>query len=116
RLPDAVIVDRVGYEFFFPGQAYELGKTLELNDRRATIVGIYNSAAPFQNLPVFYSRYSQAINYVRRERNLLSFVLAKAAPRISDAEACRRIEAATRLRAATSSQIGWHTIWYYIAH
>jgi len=116
RQPDAVIIDRVGYEFFFPKQAYELGKTLELNDHRATIVGIYNSSAPFQNLPVFYSRYSQAIGYVGRERNLLSFVLAKAAPGVSDQEACRRIEAATGLHAATSSEFGWQTIWYYIAH
>jgi len=116
RRPDAVIIDRVGYEFFFPNQAYELGKTLELNDHRATIVGIYNYSAPFQNLPVFYSRYSQAINFVGRERNLLSFVLAKAAPGISDAEASRRIEAATGLRAATSSQFAWQTIWYYIHH
>src|SRR6266404_393365 len=116
RRPDAVIIDRVGYEFFFPNQAYELGKTLELNDRRATIVGIYNSSAPFNNLPVFYTRYSQAINFVGRERNLLSFVLAKAAPGISDAEASRRIEAATGLRAATSSEFGWQTIWYYIHH
>ena len=114
--PDAVIIDRVGYEFFFPNQAYELGKTLELNDHRATVVGIYNSSAPFNNLPVFYSRYSQAINFVGRERNLLSFVLAKAAPGISDAEASRRIEAATGLRAATSSEFGWQTIWYYIHH
>jgi len=116
RQPDAVIIDRVGYEFFFPNQAYELGKTLELNDHRATVVGIYNSSAPFNNLPVFYSRYSQAINFVGRERNLLSFVLAKAAPGISDAEASRRIEAATGLRAATSSEFGWQTIWYYIHH
>ena len=116
RQPNAVIIDRVGYEFFFPKQPYELGKTLELNDHRANIVGIYNSSAPFQNLPVFYSRYSQAISYVGRERNLLSFVLAKAAPGIRDAEACRRIEAATGLHAATSSEFGWQTIWYYIAH
>ena len=116
RRPDAVIIDQVGYEFFFPKQPYQLGKTLELNDHRATIVGIYNSSAPFQNLPVFYSRYSQAITYVGRERNLLSFVLAKAAPGISEAEACRRIEAATGLHAATSSEFGWQTIWYYFAH
>jgi putative ABC transport system permease protein len=116
RQPDAVIIDRVGYEFFFPKEPYELGKTLELNDHRATIVGIYNSSAPFQNLPVFYSRYSQAVTYVGRERNLLSFVLAKAAPGISDGEACRRIESATGLHAATSSEFGWQTIWYYIAH
>jgi putative ABC transport system permease protein len=116
RRPDSVIVDRVGYEFFFPKQPYELGKTLELNDHRVNIVGIYNSSAPFQNLPVFYARYSNAINFVGRERNQLSFVLAKAAPGISDAEACRRIEAATGLHAATSSEFGWQTIWYYIAH
>src|SRR5207237_3376397 len=71
---------------------------------------------PFSNLPVFYSRYSQAISYVGRERNQLSFILAKAAPGVSDAEACRRIEAATALHAATSSEFGWQTIRYYIAH
>src|SRR5437879_4313047 len=36
RQPDSVIVDRAGYEFFFPKQPYELGKTLELNDHRVT--------------------------------------------------------------------------------
>jgi putative ABC transport system permease protein len=116
RKPDAIIIDRPGYEFFFPHEPYALGKTLELNDRRATIVGIYNSSAPFTNLPVFYSRYSQAINFVGRERNLMSFVLAKAAPGVSDAEASRRIEAATGLRAETSSEFGWQTIWYYMHH
>ena len=49
RQPDAVLVDRVGYEFFFPQQPYVLGKTLELNDHRVTIQGIFNSSAPFQN-------------------------------------------------------------------
>jgi len=42
RRPDGVIIDRVGYEFFFPKQPYEVGRTLELNDHRATIVGIFN--------------------------------------------------------------------------
>ncbi|MBZ5627189.1 MAG: ABC transporter permease [Acidobacteriia bacterium] len=116
RKPDAIFVDRVGYEFFFPKQPYVLGRTLELNDHRVTIVGIYNSSAPFQNLPVFYSRYSQAITYVGRERNLLSFVLAKPMAGVSEQEVCRRIEAATGLHAATSREFGWQTIWYYMAH
>jgi len=116
RQPDAVVVDRVAYEFFFPKQPYVLGRTLELNDHRVTIAGIYNSSAPFQNLPVFYARYSQAITYVGRERNQLSFVLAKAAPGVSDAEACRRIELSTGLHAATAGDFGWQTIQYYIAH
>ena len=116
RKPDAVLVDRVGYEFFFPKQPYTLGRTLELNDHRVTIEGIFNSSAPFQNLPVFYARYSQALTYVGRERNQLSFVLAKAAPGLSDTEVSRRIGAATGLHAATGSEFGWQTIRYYIAH
>jgi putative ABC transport system permease protein len=116
RQPDAVLVDRVGYEFFFPKQPYELGKTLELNDHRVTIQGIFNSSAPFQNLPIFYARYNQAMTYVGRERNLLSFVLAKAQPGLSDEEVCRRIEAVTGLHAATGRAFGWQTIRYYIAH
>jgi putative ABC transport system permease protein len=116
RKPDAVLIDRVGYEFFFPKQPYVLGKTLELNDHRVTIQGIFNSSAPFQNLPIFYARYSQAMTYVGRERNLLSFVLAKAQPGVSDDEVCRRITAATSLHAATGRSFGWQTIRYYIAH
>jgi len=116
RQPNAVIIDRVGYEFFFPKQPYELGKKLEFNDHLVTVVGIYNSSAPFQNLPVFYARYSDAISYVGRERNTLSFVLANAVPGVSDREVCRRIDAATGLQALTSKEFGWKTIQYYIAH
>jgi putative ABC transport system permease protein len=116
RRPDAIIVDRVGYEFFFPHQPLALGRTLEMNDHRVVIVGICNSSAPFTNFPVFYGRYSRAITYVGAERNMMSFVLAKAAPGLADEEACRRIQAATGLRAMTGAGFGWQTIRYYIGH
>ena len=116
RDPDSIIVDRGGYQFFFPNQPLTLGRTLEMNDHRVKIVGICNSSAPFTNFPVFYTRYSQAITYVGRERNQMSFVLAKAAPGVTDADACRRIASATGLRAETSSDFGWRTIMYYMRH
>ncbi len=114
--PDSIIIDRVGYKFFFPGEPLDLGKTLEMNDRLVHVVAIANSSAPFQNLPVFYTRYSQAITYVGRERNLLSFVLVKPRAGVSDAELCSRIQAATQLKAMTADAFGWQTIWYYIHH
>src|SRR5262249_4370915 len=40
RQPDAVIVDKAGYQYMWPGQPFELGRTIELNDRRAVLVGI----------------------------------------------------------------------------
>lgn len=116
RAPDAVLVDRVGYEFFFPNQPYALGNTLELNDHRVSIQGIVNSSAPFQNLPVFYARYRQAVTYVGAERNQLSFVLVKGKPGLSDDEVCRRIQAVTGLHAVTGREFGWQTIRYYFAH
>jgi putative ABC transport system permease protein len=83
--PDSIILDRVGYKFFFPGEPLALGKQLEMNDHILRVVGICNSSAPFVNLPVAYARYSLATNLVGRERNLMSFVVAKAEAGFTDA-------------------------------
>jgi putative ABC transport system permease protein len=114
REPDGVIIDLAGYHFFFPGQPLQLGKTLEMNDHRAKIVGIVNASAPFSTFPIFYTRYSKALNFVGQERKLLSFVLVKAAPGVAPRELTRRIHAATGLEAETSKDFGWGTILYYI--
>jgi putative ABC transport system permease protein len=114
REPDAVIIDLAGYHFFFPGQPIELGKTFEINDHRAKVVGIVDASAPFTTFPVFYSRYSEALNFVGRERKMLSFALVKAAPGVSIPDLKRRIRDATGLRAATGEEFGWMTILYYI--
>lgn len=116
REPDAVIIDLIGYHFFFPGRPLELGKTFELTDHRARIVGIVDASPPFQTFPIFYTRYSQALNYVGRERKLLSFVLVKKSPGVSAGELSQRIESATGLKAVTGHEFGWMTIRYYIAH
>jgi putative ABC transport system permease protein len=112
--PDAIIIDRAGYMFFFPGQPFTLGRTLELNDHRVKIVGIAEASPPFQTFPVIFARYSQAITYVGRERNLMSFVLVKAQPGVSAPELCRRIQASTGLHAATTDQFAKQTIVYYL--
>lgn len=112
--PDSIILDRVGYRFFFPDQPLALGKQLEINDRMVRIVGICNSSAPFVNLPVAYSRYSLAQSMVGQERNLMSFIVARPRAGVSDAQASRAIAAATGLRAVPASEFGWETIWYYI--
>jgi putative ABC transport system permease protein len=114
REPNSIVIDRVGYEFFFPGEPMMLSKQLEINDRILNVVGICNSAAPFVNLPVAYARYSIALDLVGRERNLMSFIVAKPAPGVTDHEAARRINEATRLRALTADEFGWETIWYYV--
>jgi len=114
RAPESIAIDLTGYRFFFPNQPLELGRTLDLNDHQVKVVAIVDSSAPFVNLPVFYTRYTQAVTFVGRERNQMSFVLVKGRDGLADAEVCRRILAATGLKAETSHDFGWQTIWYYI--
>jgi putative ABC transport system permease protein len=116
REPDAVFIDESGYHFFFPGEPLQLGRTFEMNDHRAKIVGIVDASAPFTSFPVFYTRYSQALDFVGRQRKLLSFVLVKKAPGVSDVDLTKGIKATTGLKAVTSGTFGWMSIWYYIKH
>ncbi|MDD1642680.1 MAG: ABC transporter permease, partial [Methylococcaceae bacterium] len=55
----------------------KIGDSLELNDRRAIVVGIAKVSRTFQSQPVVYTTYSRAKSYAPRERKLLSFVLVK---------------------------------------
>jgi putative ABC transport system permease protein len=63
-----------------------------------------------------HTRYSQAINFLGRERTQLSFVLARAAAGVSPGELTARIRAATGLRARTTEEFMWDCIRYYLQH
>ena len=112
--PDSVVIDKAGYILLFPGEPLELGRTLELNDHKVTIVGISDPPAPFLSFPVMHTRYSEAVNFVGRERTQLSYVLVKPQAGVKAEELCKRIEAQTGLRARTSEQFQWDCIGYYL--
>jgi putative ABC transport system permease protein len=116
REPDSVIVDKAGYILLFPGEPLEIGRTLEMNDHRVTIVGISDASAPWVSLPVMHSRYSQAVNFLGRERTQLSFVIARPRAGISPQELTSRIRYATGLRARTTEEFMWDCINYYLTH
>jgi putative ABC transport system permease protein len=116
REPDTAVIDKAGYVLLFPKQPLELGRTLELNDHKVTIVGISDPSAPFLSFPVIHTRYTEAIDFQGRERKQLSFVLVRAEPGVSDAELARRIEAHTGLRARTTEEFRWDCIRYYLAN
>jgi putative ABC transport system permease protein len=114
RRPDAVIIDEAGYQLLWPGEPYRLGRTFEMNDRHAVIVGICKASRTFQTFPVIYTRYSQAIRFAPPERKVLSFVLAQPEPGLSAAQVARRITAQTGLRALTRDEFFWVTIQFYL--
>ncbi len=114
RKPDAVIMDEGGYKYLWPGQPVELGRTFEMNDRRAVLVGLCKASPTFQTFPVVYTRYSQATMFVPRERKLMSFVLAEPNDGVPALEVCRKITEQTGLKAETQDQFIWTTMWYYM--
>jgi len=116
REPDTIVIDRAGYLLLFPGQPLELGRALELNDHKVTIVGISDASAPFVSFPVIHTRYSEAIDFQGRERKQLSFVLVRPEAGVGAAALARRIEAGTGLRARTTDEFRWDCIRYYLAN
>jgi putative ABC transport system permease protein len=116
RGPDAIIVDEAGYRDLWPGEPLTLGKTLEMNDRRGVVVAIADSSAPFLSTPLLYARYSQAVSYVGRERNQMSFVLVHPKPGVDPHALTERITAQTGLLARTKDEWAWATIQHYLAN
>jgi putative ABC transport system permease protein len=114
RRPDAVIVDKAGYEYMWPDEPYVLGREFQLNDHRAVLVGVCKASQPFQTFPILYSRYSVAAGFVPQERNLMTYVLAQSAPGRDPKEVCQRIEEQTGLQARTQDQFYWKTVNYFL--
>jgi putative ABC transport system permease protein len=114
REPDAIVIDKAGYLLLFPDEPLQIDRTLELNDHKAVIVGISDASAPFLSNPIIHTRYSQAVNFVGRERTQLSYVLAKSVPGVNPEEVIPRIQAYTGLRARTTDEFRWDSIFYYL--
>jgi len=91
-------------------------ETLELNDKRAVVVGICRVSRTFQSQPVIYTTYSRAVQFAPRERKLLSFIVAKAAPGVDPKELAARIKRETGLAAFTNSEFSWKTVTYFMKY
>jgi putative ABC transport system permease protein len=121
RRSDGVIVDETGANgklarLHADGTRTPLrvGDSLELNDRRAVVVGICRVSKTFQSQPVIYTTYARAVNFAPRERKLLSFILVKGTGSLSPAELSERIEERTGLIAQTGDEFKLTTFWYFM--
>jgi putative ABC transport system permease protein len=114
--PDAIIVDEAGFRQLWPGEPLSIGKVIEMNDRRAVVVGVFRSSQTFMTLPVVYTRLSQATLFVPPYRRLVPFVLAKCQPGAEPEEVARRIAEQTGLMALTRQGFVNLTMNYYLHH
>jgi putative ABC transport system permease protein len=112
RRPDAIILDLRGFQMLFPDEEPRTGWVVEMNDRRAVVVGICKSSPTFQTFPIAYTLYSRATLYAPQERRLMSFVLARCEPGHPTSEVAQRIRERTGLQALTSQEFSAVTIRY----
>jgi putative ABC transport system permease protein len=114
RRPYAVIVDKAGYEYLWPGAVIQLGREFEINDRRAVLVGVCKASSPFVTLPVMFTRFNEALMYVPTKRNLMNYVLANPMPGETGERVAERISRQTGLLAVTQEGFFWNTIHYML--
>lgn len=123
RQADGVIVDIVGAQGRLAKKLpdgsrvpLQVGDTLELNDRRAVVVGLCRVSRTFQSNPMLYTTYSRATQYAPSQRKQLSFIFAKTAPGEDVAEVCRRIRKATGFAAYSRDEFKMLTLRYYLRY
>jgi len=114
RRPDSVIIDEIGYGLLWPNEPIQLGRELEMNDRRAVVVGICDVSSPFFTFPVIFTRYSLAMNYVPPQRRQLSFVVGRVRADEDLPTVLAAIEHQTGLRAHDNRGFFWTVVSYYL--
>lgn len=123
RTQDAIIVNDVGAATRLAKKSLEpggkpvplqVGDDLEINDRRAVVVGICRVSRTFQSQPVIYTTYNRATTFAPRERKLLSFILVKAAEGLNPKDLAGQITRKTGLAAYTAQEFKDLTYDFYM--
>lgn len=91
-----------------------VGDHIELNDRRARVVGICRVIKTFRSDPVLYTAFNYALFYVPPERKELSFIVAAPKKGYSEKDLCKKIVSTTGLKALTKEEFEDLTVWYYL--
>ncbi|XSC47344.1 ABC transporter permease [Bradyrhizobium sp. RDT10] len=97
-----------------PAIPLRIGDVIEMNERRAVIVGISEATTTNTGVPTIYTTYSRAKSYVPSERKTLSFVLVKTTAGTDVSQVISNIRHWTGLAGLTKEQFEQMTLWYVI--
>lgn len=112
--PEAIIIDEVGHRRLWPGSPLRTGWEVTISGRRAVVVGVCRATPTFQTLPVFYTRRSQAVDFLPPQSQAVSAILVRGREGEAAEEVCRRITAHTGLLALTREQWIRRTVEHYL--
>ncbi len=107
---DAIAIDILGYSKLWPGEPLSVGKTLEINQKRAVVTGITDAAPGFTAPIVIYTTLSRAVDFTKADPGKISFVVVKADGQANPANLAVLISRQTGLTALTSDVFRWRTV------
>jgi putative ABC transport system permease protein len=124
RKPDAIVLDKYSCDLLWREERKDLrqledyrrfiGRSFEINERRALVVGICQALKSFQSLPIAYTTLSRAKQYVPGGNKTIPFILVKAEDNVPLDEVSRNIAAKSHylVKARTQDEFLWDTVWY----
>ena len=113
--PNAVFIDKAGYEYMWPNQPFKIGQEFQLNERRVVLEGICKASAPFTTLPIIYTRFTEIERCLPSNRNVMNYILVKPVAGCEPLDVCKAIEGQTALMALTQDGFFWRTIDYFMS-
>ncbi len=129
RMSDAIIIDKMQLPKYYPAEPWGelekagdhfydrfLGRELEMNDHRATIVGVCKAAPTFGSNAVVYTTYSRAKQFVAQERKVLSFILVRTDPARKPEDVAESIRTKTGLGAMSAGDFARQTILFFLTN
>ena len=121
RLSDGIVVDEASARGLLAQTAsgeqraqLGVGSTLELNDLRASIVGLHGGTPKFQSQPIIYTTYNRVKRFKTSDRKLLSFILVKLQPGADAAAVAGSIRRYTGLAAYTKAEFSAMSMNYFL--
>ncbi len=91
-----------------------IGDVMEINDRRAVVVGYAKASRNFVLQPFIYTTYTRALTYAPQNRRQLTYVLVKAQQGVDIQALADRISSEVDLLALTSDQFKTVTFDYWM--
>jgi putative ABC transport system permease protein len=106
REPDSILIDAAQAEGKLGWKGMDgvlrplgVGDAIELNDRRAKVVGTYRISPSFFWEPTIYTTYTRALKFMPQERRTLTFILVKLKAGADVKEVAAGIRASTGMSA-----------------
>ncbi|MFM7261816.1 MAG: FtsX-like permease family protein [bacterium] len=112
--PGAVPAPGQSFDPKGPKRPVEVGDIIELNERRARVVGLVKCAETFVAAPTVYTVYSRAITYAPPSRRVMSAVLVTAVEGQDPDALAERIRAETGLAALKPHDYSMRTLGYWM--